>query len=170
MTMELTPTQRDFRAAMSNLSVGVNIVTTNGAAGRAGITVSAVCSVTDSPPTMLVCVNRNARSHDSYVTNGRLAINVLGTAHEDVALTFAGATGLVGEDKFSTELWDESISDVPVLRGAAATVIGSVISVSEQGSHSVLFVDVDRVLSSEDTGALVYFRRTFHQITPQPAS
>ena len=47
MAEEMSPVQRDFRAAMANLSAAVNIVTTDGISGRAGITVSAVCSVTD---------------------------------------------------------------------------------------------------------------------------
>ena len=39
------------------LSAAVNVVTTDGPAGRHGFTASAVCSVTDNPPTLLVCMN-----------------------------------------------------------------------------------------------------------------
>ncbi len=45
-----------FREGMSRLGAAVNIITTDGPAGRAGFTASAVCSVTDSPPTLLVCL------------------------------------------------------------------------------------------------------------------
>ena len=54
MPAELTAMQHQFRAAMANLSAAVNIVTTAGVAGRTGITVSSVCSVTDTPTTLLV--------------------------------------------------------------------------------------------------------------------
>ncbi len=47
---------RDYRDAMACLGAAVNIVTTDGRAGRAGFTASAVCSVTDNPPTLLVCL------------------------------------------------------------------------------------------------------------------
>ncbi|WP_198511682.1 flavin reductase, partial [Bacillus subtilis] len=55
----LTPAveKTEFRNAMSRLGAAVNIITTEGPAGRAGFTASAVCSVTDSPPTLLVCLN-----------------------------------------------------------------------------------------------------------------
>lgn len=46
--------KQDFRDAMARLGSAVNIITTDGPAGRAGFTASAVCSVTDTPPTLLV--------------------------------------------------------------------------------------------------------------------
>ena len=52
--------QQTFRDAMSCMGAAVNIITTDGPAGRAGFTASAVCSVTDTPPTLLVCLNRGA--------------------------------------------------------------------------------------------------------------
>ncbi len=45
--------QQTFRDAMSCMGAAVNIITTDGPAGRAGFTASAVCSVTDTPPTLL---------------------------------------------------------------------------------------------------------------------
>ena len=55
--MELTD-KASFRDAMAHVGAAVNIITTDGPAGRAGFTASAVCSVTDTPPTLLVCLNR----------------------------------------------------------------------------------------------------------------
>lgn len=54
--------QQTFRDAMSCMGAAVNIITTDGPAGRAGFTASAVCSVTDTPPTLLVCLNRGRPS------------------------------------------------------------------------------------------------------------
>jgi flavin reductase (NADH) len=163
--IELTPTQQRFRSAMASLSAGVNVVTTDGPAGRAGITVSAVCSVSDTPPTMLVCINRSSRSHAVFEANRRLCINVLGGRHEDVALLFAGATGVSGAERFAAGEWDYASADVPVLVGSAASVIGRVTEVSGQGSHSVMFVEVERLVLNEDAGGLVYFQRQFHPIS-----
>ena len=55
-----TPDKQTFRDAMACVGAAVNIITTDGPAGLAGFTASAVCSVTDSPPTLLVCLNRGA--------------------------------------------------------------------------------------------------------------
>ena len=45
----------DFRNAMSLLTTAVNVITTSGETGMHGFTASAVCSVTDTPPMLLVC-------------------------------------------------------------------------------------------------------------------
>src|SRR3546814_10591848 len=47
-----------FKAALSNASTPVTVVATDGPFGRAGLTCSAVSSVCDTPPTILLCVNR----------------------------------------------------------------------------------------------------------------
>ena len=44
-----------FRGAMAKLAAAVNVITTDGQHGRAGFTATAVCSVTDQPPMLLVC-------------------------------------------------------------------------------------------------------------------
>ena len=43
--------RQEFRDAMARLGAAVNIITTDGVAGKGGITATAVCSVTDDPAT-----------------------------------------------------------------------------------------------------------------------
>ncbi|WP_169304043.1 flavin reductase [Arthrobacter sp. CAU 1506] len=164
MTAELNPTQRQFRAAMANLSAGVNVVTTEGESGRAGTTVTAACSVTDSPPTMAVCINKSASAHDAFVTNNTIAINVLAHEQEDVALVFANATDTPREKRFDDARWDLTTYGVPVLAGAAASLVGRIGTVSTHGTHSVLFVEIDQVVTTPEVGGLVYFQRKFHGV------
>ncbi|WP_431917311.1 flavin reductase [Nonomuraea jabiensis] len=161
----MTEAQRRFRAAMANLSAAVNVVTTDGRHGRAGVTVSAACSVTDSPPTMLVCVNRSSSSHDIVMANGRVCVNVLGTDQEELAMHFAGATNVPTAERFGAGSWDFGTYGVPVLRDALASVVGRIVTRRRQGSHTVAFVEIDAVTSRLDSGALVYFQRRFHSLT-----
>ncbi|RZQ61415.1 flavin reductase [Amycolatopsis suaedae] len=162
---EPTRTQLEFRSAMANLSAAVNVITTDGPHGRAGLTVSAACSVTDSPPTMLVCVNRSARSHGVLLANGRVCVNVLGAEHEDLARYFAGGAGVPPAQRFTDGRWDLDTEGVPVLRDALASVVGRIVAEQTQGSHSVLFVEVDTVPEpATDSGALVYFQRRYHNL------
>ncbi|WP_211221006.1 flavin reductase [Nocardioides insulae] len=158
-----SPARERFRSAMAGLSAGVNVVTTDGPAGRAGLTVSAVCSVSDTPPTMLVCIKRSSSGHDVFEGNRRLCINVLGSGHEDVARVFAGGTGVSGAERFASGQWQDR-AGVPVLVGAAASVLGRISEIKAQGSHSVVFVEVEGVVLNEDAGGLVYFQRRFHPI------
>jgi flavin reductase (NADH) len=157
---ELTPIQRDFRTAMAHLPAAVSIITTDGPHGRVGITVSAVCSVTDAPPTVLVCINKSSAAHDIFRNNGKVCINVLSGEGEEMARHFSGATRVPMEQRFAWDVWEDG-QDVPVLADAHVQVIGTVEAVYEQGSHSVLFVQVDRVNVNPDSDGLIYFNRSF---------
>lgn len=48
-----------YRDGMSGLSASVNVITTMVDGKPAGFTATAVTSVTDAPPTLLVCLNRS---------------------------------------------------------------------------------------------------------------
>jgi len=75
--------REDYRDAMARLAAAVNIITTDGPSGRAGFTATAVCSVTDEPPTLLVCLNRSASAHPIVTANGQLCVNTLAGAQRD---------------------------------------------------------------------------------------
>ena len=156
--------RQDFREAMSRLPAGVNVVTTDGAHGRWGITASAVCSVTDMPPTMLVCINRGSRAHDIMRGNGRVAINLLPSACQEVARTFAGMTPAPGDTRFDDTRWLDGKTGVPVLADANVSLEGRIIDSKSVGSHSVMFVEVDHIALHAAADGLIYFGRAFHRL------
>lgn len=160
---ELTPQQREFRHAMANLAAAVNIVTTDGPHGRLGLTVSAACSVTDSPPTLLVCINRGSAAHDVFVRNGRLALNVLASHQEDLARHFSGQTGVSMEERFTWDIWQD-LAGIPTIRDARVALSGQIASSLEQGTHTVFFVKVKGIRVRDDAHALVYDSREFHAV------
>ncbi|WP_339487267.1 4-hydroxyphenylacetate 3-monooxygenase, reductase component [Pseudomonas sp. EL_65y_Pfl2_R95] len=160
----LDQSQIDFRNAMAQLPAAVNIITTNGPSGRCGITASAVCSVTDSPPTVLVCLNRNSAMHDIFQSNGKLCINVLCSDQEDLAKHFAGMTQVTMEERFAWDIWNAGNTDLPVLRSALVSLEGRISECKSVGSHSVLFVELDQISTREQGDSLVYFNRLFHRV------
>ncbi|SEE48813.1 MULTISPECIES: 4-hydroxyphenylacetate 3-monooxygenase, reductase component [Pseudomonas] len=161
---DLSQQQIDFRNAMAQLPAAVNIITTNGPGGCCGITASAVCSVTDSPPTVLVCVNRNSATHDVFRTNGLLCVNVLSGEQEELARHFAGMTNVSMEERFAWDLWDGGDTGVPVLRDALVQLEGRISECKEVGSHSVMFVELSKVGVRGEGDSLVYFNRVFHRV------
>lgn len=156
-----------FRDAMARLGAAVNIVTTDGPAGRHGLTVSAVCSVSDSPPTLLVCVNRTARSNPILKENGVLCVNVLQGHHEYLAGRFAGRSRADASEagRFASEDgWQTLETGSPVLADAAAAFDCRISGMNEVGSHSVIFCEVEAVSLNETPGSLIYFNRTFYPL------
>jgi len=152
-----------FRSAMSRLGAAVNIITTNGAAGRHGMTASAVCSVSDEPASLLVCINRTSRMNAVLARNGVLCINVLSGEHE--ALSGIFATGDIAmEERFARAEWIETSLGVPALRGALTTFCCRVESISEVGTHGVFFCYVEDLISRADGEGLIYFGRGYHRL------
>ena len=87
----LTPVTPDqYRQGMSSLAAAVNVVTTKGPEGRAGFTATAVCSVSDNPATLLVCLNRGASVHEVFKNSTHLVINTLTSQHQPISNTFGG--------------------------------------------------------------------------------
>jgi len=149
----------------------VNVITSNGPAGRCGITATAVCSVTDSPPTLMVCVNRNSALNPVFKGNGRLCVNVLSGEHEEVARHFAGMTGVTMDQRFGLHPWRDGLQALPVLEGALASLQGRITEVQEIGTHSVMLVELDEIGVREHGDSLVYFSRCFHRLQhPRPAA
>jgi|SRR5450830_19203 len=158
----------DFRNAMARLGAAVNIITSNGPAGRCGITATAVCSISDAPPTMLVCLNRSSAMNQVFKDNGMICINVLAAEQEARARDFAGMTGVAMEDRFADPSWQEGHLQLPVLSQALANLQGRLIRTEEVGSHSILIVAIEKIdLPAQGRDSLIYFDRLFHRIPHQ---
>ena len=84
-----------FREAMSRLGAAVHVITTAGPGGKAGATATAVCSVSDAPPTLLMCLNRRSQTNPAVVENGVFCVNTLGHSGAEIADIFAGRTGVL---------------------------------------------------------------------------
>ncbi|CAH0144504.1 4-hydroxyphenylacetate 3-monooxygenase reductase component [Pseudomonas sp. Bi70] len=162
--MASNQSRQDFRQALSLLSAAVNVITTDGPHGRLGLTASAVCSVTDTPPTLLVCINRNSSIHGALLGNRALCVNILTGHLEGVARQFAGMTDLPPAERFSSQDWRTGSSGLPVLNDALASLEGTIVDVKEVGSHSVLFVEINEIQVREDGESLIYFGRNFHRL------
>ena len=152
----------EYRDAMARLGAAVNIVTTAGAAGRAGFTASAVCSVTDEPPTLLVCLNRNASVYEAFKSNGVLCVNVLAAGQRALSNTFGGKTPM--DDRFATAQWRSEVTGSPVLEGAAVSFDCRVVSVTGVGTHDVLFCEAVAISLGEAAEGLIYFDRRYHEL------
>lgn len=171
MTTTTTVSAQAFRDGMARLGAAVNIVTTYGPAGRYGLTASSVCSVTDAPPTLLVCMKRASGLRDFFVRNGSLCVNVLAADHQNLSGIFAGMTDLDMEDRFETGEWRTMVSGAPALTGAIACFDTTVVRTLEVGTHTIFLCEVLDVELGESRVGLVYFQRKYHHLRgPQESS
>ena len=153
----------DFRNAMSLLTSAVNVVTTMGDSGRHGFTASAVCSVTDTPPTLLVCMNRSSRSYINFFENKVLCVNVLSTDQENLSNAFASSK-FSSEQRFEQGKWSALETGSPVLQDALVSFDCEIGQIQEVGTHTILICPIVAIQRNQEDRALVYFNRAYHQV------
>ena len=156
--------KQSYREAMARLGAAVNIITTDGPGSKRGFTASAVCSVTDTPPTLLVCLNRNSDSNQALKENRILCVNTLAPNQQDLSPVFAGMTGQEGEERFTVGEWTTLATGAAVLKGAAVSFDCRIVEVTEIGTHSVFFCEVVAVQTGPVNEVLVYFSRGYHTV------
>jgi flavin reductase len=155
--------QLNFREAMSRLTGAVTIITTDGPAGMGGFTASAVCSVTDDPPMLLACMNRNSRQHAVFSSNGVLCVNVLTAHQETISRTFASAATV--EERFQVDRWSVLETGAPALENALVNFDARIVQTIEAGTHSIFFCGIVAVrIEPEDHPSLVYYGRKYHPV------
>ena len=153
-----------YREGMARLGAAVNVITTDGPAGRAGFTASAVCSVTDTPPTLLVCANRTNDSYPAMKGNGVLCVNTLAGAHEPLSPLFAGLTDHTMAARFEGATWHSLATGAPALDGALAAFDCRIKQIIEVGTHDVFICEVDAVEVGTMHEGLIYYARGYHRI------
>ncbi len=160
-----TVNKEDFKEGMRLLAGAVNIVTTKGIAGAGGFTATAVCSVTDTPPTLLVCVNKNNELEDVLLKNKTLAVNILPSGFEELANRFAGFDGVSMEKRLEKGVWETLETGCPVLSNALAAFDCEIINTVEQGTHTIVFARIIAVKSQAmPKTPLLYYDRGYRTI------
>jgi flavin reductase (DIM6/NTAB) family NADH-FMN oxidoreductase RutF len=153
-----------FREAMSRYGAAVHVITTNGPEGKTGFTATAVCSVSDDPPTLLVCVNRKSKAAPIVSANGVFCVNTLAAGDQAIADVFAGRTGVTRAERFNVGQWKTLGTGAPVLSSAVVACDCRVIEVKAVASHNVIFGVVESVVFGETSQALVYHARAYKSV------
>ena len=153
-----------FREAMSRLGAAVHVVTTAGPGGKTGATATAVCSVSDAPPTLLMCLNRRSQTNPVVIENGVFCVNTLGDSGAEIADIFAGRTCVQGSDRFATGDWTVLATGSPVLSTAVVAFDCRILEVRAVASHNVFFGAVEAVRLGPTGPALVYHERAYKRV------
>lgn len=147
-----------FRQAMRHVATGVTVVTSLKDGEPRGITVNALASVSLDPPSLLICINREARSY-LFISSSRVfCVNVLAGSQRSLAEHFAGK---VRDRQFVDVPYGVDVTGAPVLQGTIAHFDCELAEEYHFGSHSIL---IGRVLAckARPGSPLGYFNGGFH--------
>ncbi|MGW3870657.1 flavin reductase family protein [Streptomyces sp. NPDC005055] len=141
---------------MARFTTGVTIVTTRTPNGPAGMTASAVASVSLDPLMLLVCVGNTLATRDAISASGVFAVSVLSRDQERHALQFASRC----DDKFAG-IALRTDNELPVVENAVAHFVCNVKEEIAGGDHTIFVGEVVSCGYSVDANPLVYFGGKF---------
>ena len=163
MTRAAQDLKQMFFDGMSFAACTVNVVTTDGSAGRAGVTVSAMASVSaDTPaPTLLICVHHKSPAASAILENKAFCVNVLRHDQSYISDTFAGRIITEDGDKFSCTTWITGKTGAPRAGDPLVAFDCRLVSSEQVGTHWVLFGAVEDIFAAGGGSPLIYANRAY---------
>ncbi len=150
----MTLDRDSFRSALGRFASGVTVVTTCTPEGvDHGMTASAFCSVSLSPPLVLLCIEKIASMHDAIVSCSHFAVNVLSESQEHVARRFAAVDG----NRFEGIGYSRGSKSVPILEDVLAFLECRRTATYAGGDHTIVVGEVESA-SWRDDRPLLYYR------------
>lgn len=160
-----TISAKEHCSSMRHFAVGVALITGRDGAAQAGLTATAVCSVTADPPRLVVFVNKNVVARQIIMDSGALCVNVLAGDQEEIAKVFAGMVKDVhGDARFQYGNWGQQVTGAPSLDNALISFDCRVIKVFDESTHNAFLCEVLSTNERSDGEALIYLNGAFHQL------
>jgi flavin reductase (DIM6/NTAB) family NADH-FMN oxidoreductase RutF len=156
-----------FLEGMSHAAATVNIVTTDGPAGRYGVTVSAMSSVSadSAKPSLLVCVHHQSRACEAIQRNGVFCVNVLRDDQSEISDAFAGRIKTADGDKFSCGTWTREVTGAPRIVDPLVAFDCRLEQNLRYGTHRIFIGEVEHIFVEKGGSPLIYANRAYGRPT-----
>ncbi len=159
------PTPAAWRAAMGAFPSGVTIVTSWRGGDPIGSTVNAFCSVSLTPPLLLVCLDLNNPITEPLKACGRFGVNIL---PEDGGAAAAMHFAVEREEtRFQSYPFRAARDGAPQLDLASTFIDCRVESLADAGDHVIVVGRGVSTLQASVAPPLLYHRGAFHRL-PSP--
>jgi flavin reductase (DIM6/NTAB) family NADH-FMN oxidoreductase RutF len=146
-----------FRRACALFPTGVAVLTTRAENGTPhGLTVNAFCSLSLTPPLVLVAVDRVCSLLETFEKSGHFAINFLAGDQRDLSIRFSE----IPEGRFSGVSWTPGVEGAPLIEGAIGSLECRTQNVIDAGDHRALIGEVIGA-NVGDGDPLVFFRSNY---------
>jgi flavin reductase (DIM6/NTAB) family NADH-FMN oxidoreductase RutF len=159
--MQATFDSAQFRKVVSRFVTGITVVTTRLGDEVHGMTANAFCSVTLTPPSILVCLARSSRTAALVEQSRIFAVNILSerqTLHSD---RFAGRHKEKEENRFEEIEWTTAVTGAPILAGSLAFLDCKLTNVFDGHSHLLCLGEVVAADTDEALPPLIYHQSRY---------
>jgi flavin reductase (DIM6/NTAB) family NADH-FMN oxidoreductase RutF len=135
-----------LKHAMRQVAGGVAVITTGVGDEKTGLTATSAISLSMTPPTMIVCVSRDASAMPILRLRRHFCVNYLSAGQRDVADRFAGRGGVNGAARYADANWTTLATGALALDEALAAIDCEVDEFIERHSHVIVIGAVRAVV------------------------
>jgi flavin reductase (DIM6/NTAB) family NADH-FMN oxidoreductase RutF len=143
----------DYKTAMRHVVSPVAVVTWRHDGAPVGLTVTAICSATTEPPTLVVCLRADRPAAAQIQQVGSLCVNFLSDEQAEIARRFSASAG-GGEGAFDAAQWGAGSLGDPALVGAISSFDCTVGQTLEAGAHWLILSPVVALRMGAGSGLL----------------
>ncbi len=150
-----------FKQALASWASGVTVITSRHADKVHGMTVSAFCSVSLSPPLVMVCLDKASNTLELVKAAKVFSVNVLAQGQEELSQRFASKEN---EDvRFEGLDCKQGTNGCPHIPGAVSTMDCRVVDTLDAGDHVIYIGEVEAAEFTERP-PLVYLRAAYRTL------
>ena len=153
--------EQKFIDVMRGFAATVNVVSSRKLDERQAMTASAVTSLSLSPPTILVCINKKAAIHEILELDNNFCINILNSEQQEIAEICSGKQE--GEVRFEAGTWLDDLGS-PFLYEAQSNIFCKCIETIDQLSHTIFLGEVLNIKNNKKRSPLIYLDGEFTKI------
>ncbi len=154
----------EYRGIIGQFATGVTVITTSVDGWLHGMTANAITSVSLDPLLLLVCVDKEAHTHDHLSRAGAFAVSILAEDQQDLSQTFA-TSNKPEEGRLQGVRYRIGENGAPIIDGCLASIQCEVTERTDAGDHTVFFGRVLHAKSERDTPPLLFYQGTYRELS-----
>ncbi len=145
--------QDNFRLAMRRYIYSVSIMSNKDNANNPNaITVSSVTSISMDPPSLLICINKSSRIHDTIELGSKFCINLLNSNQENLSNICSDED--MYDQRFKDNNWN--LDNIPFLQNAQANIFCKVDKLTSYHTHTIVVGLVEDANYADEISTLTY--------------
>jgi flavin reductase (DIM6/NTAB) family NADH-FMN oxidoreductase RutF len=163
----MTISTQEYLQSMRLFPAAVSIIATGFAPERAGLTATAVMSLSADPARIVCAVNQCTYTYSRIAAQRFFSVNTLAEHQVQQAQFFSGKAALSGDARFREGDWTTLVSGAPVLQEAMLNLDCALVECIDAGSHALLIGNVLAARRCADRAPLLYMDGAWGRLAPQ---
>ena len=155
---------KQYRNIIGQFATGVTIVTTAVDGWLHGMTANAITSVSLDPLLLLVCVDKEAHTHDHLSRAGSFTVNILAENQQDISNTFA-TSSKPEEGRLQGFEYRLGANGAPIIEGCLSHIECEVTERTDGGDHTIFIGQVLAAETYREAPPLLFYQGTYRKLS-----